>query len=135
MIFTCDGVNVADNGLPRVRQGIPEYTPSIRTSRFVLPNGKLSGVIVAGAHGGSLLDQGGIGFVNIGREDGVVQRFRILVIFRDNLPENLGVKPSGQSPRETIGEFVILHVKGNSATGIVVNRLHEIVAGDGVELE
>jgi hypothetical protein len=138
VVFTCNGINVADIGLPYVPQTIPEYNPSIRLSRFALPNGKLSGIIVATAHASSVLDQGGIGFLNIGGKQGVVpgQRFRIFPISRDNLPEDFqGVKPKGQTPRETIGEFVVLQVEEKSATGIVVNSVREISVGDGVELE
>jgi hypothetical protein len=137
--FTCNGVNIGDLAQPYSPQAIPQYTPSTRLSPFSLPNGKLSGIIVAAAHGGSVLGQGGIGFLNIGGNEGVLpgQRFRIFTIFRDNLPETLGggLTPKGQTPRETIGEFVVLHVEEKAATGIVVDSRREIAVGDGVELE
>jgi hypothetical protein len=138
VIFTCAGINVADVGLPYVPQAIPAYTPTDHLSRFALPNGKLTGIIVADSHGGFYLAQGSVGFLNIGRRNGVLpgQRFRIFVIFRDNLPQDLkGLKPSGETPRETVGELVILRVNEKSATGIVVKNRREIVVGDGVELE
>jgi hypothetical protein len=138
VVFTCNGISVADIALPYVPQALPAYNPSIHPSRFALPNGKLSGIIVAGAGAATYLGQGSIGFVNIGKKDGVLpgQRFRIFAIFRDNLPEDLqGAKPRGRTPRETVGELVILHVRAKSATGIVVHSLRQIAVGDGVELE
>ena len=138
VVFTCNGVDIADIGAPYVAPAIPEYTPSRHLSRFAFPNGKLGGVIVAAAQGASYLGEGSIGFLDIGKEQGVEpgQRFRIYAIFRHNLPEDLqGIKPKGETPRETVGEFIILHVEEKSATGIVVSSLREIAVGDGVELE
>jgi hypothetical protein len=138
VVFTCDGINIGDIGLPYAPPNIPQYTPSVHLRRFAPPNGKLEGIIVAAAHGTSYLGEGTVGFLNIGRDRGVApgQRFRIFAIFRDNLPEDLqGIKPHGETPRETVGEFVILRVQEKSATGIVVNSLREIAVGDGVELE
>jgi hypothetical protein len=138
VVSTCNGINVGDIGMPYVAQAIPEYTPSLHLSRFAFPNGKLTGIIVAGAHGVSYLGDGSIGFLNIGAKAGVVpgQAFRIFAIFRHDLPEDLqGAKPRGKTPRETVGEFIVLRVQEKSATGIVVNSLREVAVGDGVELE
>ena len=138
VIFTCNGINVADIGLPYVPPAIPNYTPSHHLSQFTLPNGKLTGIIVADSHSGFYLAQGSVGFLNIGKRDGVLpgQRFKIFIIPRDYLPQDLqGIKPGGQTPRETVGELVVLHTDERSATGIVVKSMREVVVGDGVELE
>lgn len=138
IIFTCNGVNVSDIALPYAAQAVPQYDPSLHMSRFAVSGGKLSGIIVAASYGDIYLGQGKIGFLNIGKRDGVHpgQRFRILPIFRDNLPEDLqGAKPKGATPVETVGELVVLRVREKSATGIVVKSLRQIAVGDGVELE
>jgi hypothetical protein len=138
VVFTCNGIDIGDIGLPYVAQPIPEYIPSVHLSRFALPNGKLAGILVAAAQAVPYLGEGSIGFLNIGKKDGVVpgQRFRIFAIFRHNLPDDLqGIKPRAETPRETVGEFVVLRVQEKSATGIVVNSLREVAVGDGVELE
>jgi hypothetical protein len=138
VVFACDGITVADIALPYVPQTIPQYNPSIRPSRFALSNGKLTGVIVAASYADIYLAEGSIGFLNIGRRNGVApgQRFRIFPIFRDNLPQDLqGIKPKGATPLETVGELVVLRVREKSAIGIVVRSLRQIAVGDGVELE
>jgi hypothetical protein len=138
VVFTCNGIDVGDVGVPYVAPTIPEYTHSLHLSRFAVPNGKLGGLIVAGAQGVSYLGAGSIGFLDIGKEQGVEagQRFRIYAIFRHNLPDDLqGIKPGERTPREIVGEFIVLHVEEKAATGIVVNSVREVEVGDGVELE
>lgn len=138
VVFSCNGVNVGDIALPYVPQPVPRYVPSARLSRFAGPNGKLTGTIVAEGHAASYLGKGSIAFLSVGRKNGVApgQKFRIFVIRRYNLPQDFqGSKPAGPAPRETVGELVILRVRQNSSTGVVVQSLRQIAIGDGVEME
>ncbi|MGH9449059.1 MAG: hypothetical protein ACRD11_00800 [Terriglobia bacterium] len=138
VVFACTAINPQDIAVPYVPQPIPEYVPRTRLRRFASPDGKLRGVIIAASAASSYLARGSIAFLNVGRGQGVQpgQRFRIFAVFNDNVAMGLNVlTPAPKTPRETVGELVILHVQGKSAEGIVVNSLREISVGDGVELE
>lgn len=136
--FACTALNPGDIAIPYVPRSIPEYSPAERLNRFTEPNGQLEGTIVAASAASAYLATGGIAFLNIGNQQGVRpgQRFRIYGVARDNLKIGLAVftrRP--QTPRESLGELVILKVQGKAAEGIVVKSLREIAVGDGVELE
>lgn len=138
VVFACTAINPQDIAVPYVPQPIPEYVPGARIQRFSPPDGKLQGVIIAASAAGSYLAKGSIAFLNVGKGQGVQpgQRFRIFAVFRDNVTMGLDMlTPAPKTPRETVGELVILHVQGKSAEGIVVDSLREIAVGDGVELE
>ncbi len=138
VVFSCNGVNAQDIAVPYVAQPVPEYVPATHLSRFSLPDGKLQGVIVGASSAAALLAQGDMAFLNVGVNHDVRpgQRFRIFAVFRYNLPEDLaGSKQRGRTPRETVGELIILHVEEKSSVGIIVTSLREIDIGDGVELE
>jgi hypothetical protein len=138
VVFTCNGINPGDIAVPYVPEPIPQYVPATHLARFAPPNGKLEGVIVGASASGDYLAEGSMAFLNVGQRNGVTagQRFRIFAIFRFSLPQDLqGSKPQGATPRETVGELIILHVHRKSSVGIVVKSLREIEIGDGVELE
>ncbi|MGH9398521.1 MAG: hypothetical protein ACRD18_16935 [Terriglobia bacterium] len=138
VVFACTAINPQDIAVPYVPQAIPEYVPKARLNRFAEPDGKLQGSIVAASAASAYLAKGSIAFLNIGQNQGVQpgQRFRILAAFHDNVTIGLDVlTPAPKTPRETVGELVILHAQGKAAEGIVINSLREIAVGDGVELE
>lgn len=138
VLFTCNGILPEDIAFPYEPESIPDYVPSAHLDRFATPNGKLTGVIVADSHASPYLAKGSIAFLNIGQNQGVKpgQKFSIYAIFRDNVTKGLeGAVPAPATPRETVGELVILHVEEKSAAGIVVKSARGIAIGDGVELE
>ena len=138
VVFACTAINPQDIAVPYIPQAIPDYVPRAHINRFVPPDGKLQGTIVAASAASAYLAKGGIAFLNVGQNQGVKpgQHFRILAAFRDKVTMGLDVlTPAPKTPRETVGELVILHVQGKAAEGIVVNSLREIAVGDGVELE
>ncbi|MDE3179373.1 MAG: hypothetical protein KGM47_06890 [Acidobacteriota bacterium] len=138
VMFACTAINPQDIAVPYAPQPIPQYVPTARLSRFAPPNGKLQGVIVGASSASAYLAKGSIAFLNIGRDQGVApgQRYRIFATFHDKVVMGLeGIKRAPETPRETLGELVILHVQGKAAEGIVVESLREIAIGDGVELE
>jgi len=138
VLFTCNGINPQDIAVPYQPEPIPNYVPTADLNRFALPNGRLTGTIVAASHATAYLAEGSIAFLNIGQNQGVVpgQKYRIYAISRDNVTMGLeGVIPMPPTPRETLGELVILRVQEKSSVGIVVKNLREIAVGDGVELE
>jgi len=121
--------------LPYEARPIPQYTPTAHLDRFALPNGKLVGAITAGRDNTGTLGVGRIAYVNLGQEDGVRpgQRFRVFHIFREHTGAGFWAHP--ETPRETLGELVILSTQARSSVAMVISSLREITLGDGIELE
>ncbi len=138
VIFACNGIYPQDIAVPYRAEPVPSYIPGVHLGRFAEPNGKLEGTIVADANATAYLARGSIAFLNVGKKQGVEpgQRYRVFAVFRDNIAMGLqGLFGYPKTPRETVGEVVILHVRQKSAVGIVVSSLRQISVGDGVELE
>jgi hypothetical protein len=133
--FACGPIRPGDIVLPYQTRVIPQYTPAAQLYRFALPNGKLVGAITAGTNNAGVLGVGKIAYVNLGREDGVSpgQRFRIFRIFREQTGGSFWAYH--ETPRETLGELVILSTQERSSVAIVVGSTREIALGDGIELE
>jgi hypothetical protein len=133
--FGCGPVRLGDIALPYQPRMIPQYTPKARVDRFVLPNGRLVGAITAASNNAGTIGVGKIAYVNLGREDGVSpgQRFRIFHIIREQTGEGFWAYP--ETPRETLGELVILSTQERSSVAMVVSSTREIALGDGIELE
>lgn len=131
--FTCGPIRPGDIALPYQPRAIPEYTPTTHIDRFAPPNGKMVGAITAAANNGAGAGQGRIVYINLGQEDGAKpgQRYRIFRIFRERLDAGFWALP--ETPRETIGELVILSAQERSSVAMVVNSLREITLGDGIE--
>ena len=133
--FACGPIRPGDIVVPPQARVSPQYTPAAQFDRFVLPNGKLVGAITAAANNASTVGTGRIAYVNLGREDGVRlgQRFRIFRIFREETGEGLWAFP--ETPRESLGELIILSTQERSSVAMVVSCTREIALGDGIELE
>lgn len=136
--FACTAINPQDIAIPYVPEAIPEYVPNQALDPYAPPDGKLQGIIVGANAAATFLARGSIAFLNIGQSEGVRpgQRYRIYVVFRHNVLMGLeDHKQELDTPRETVGELVVLHVQGKASEGIVINSRREISVGDGVELE
>jgi hypothetical protein len=133
--FACGAMYPDDLVVPYQARAIPEYTPAAQLDRFAMPNGKLVGAITAGGNNTGVLGVGMMGYVNLGREDGVSpgQRFRIFRIFREEPSGSMRAFP--ETPRETLGELVILSTQERSSVAMVVSSTREITLGDGIELK
>jgi hypothetical protein len=120
--------------MPYQQRTAPQYTPGNSLDRFAPPNGKLWGIIAAGVGNTAYLGTGSMAYINLGQVNGVTpgQRFRIFPFFAD---ANTAWLTFPQTPRETIGEMVILSVQDKSAVGMIVQSRREISLRDGVELE
>lgn len=132
--FACGAIYPGDLAVPYQARAIPEYVPAKEFDRFSPPSGNRMGAITAASGNGGLLATGGMAFVNLGESDGVKpgQRYRIFRIVRDNVE---GLYSFGSTPREALGEMIILSTQERSSVGIVVNCTREISLGDGIELE
>jgi hypothetical protein len=132
--FACTGLFPGDLAVPYQPRTVPEYTPGASLDRFALPNNKLWGIIAAGVGNTPFLGTGSMAYINLGQVNGVRpgQRFRIFPFFSD---ANTEWRVFPQTPRETIGEMVILSVQEKSSVGMIVQSRREISLRDGVELE
>lgn len=132
--FSCNAIFPDDLAIPFQARPIPQYVPT-PTDRFSLPNGKQLGAITATARNTGYTGQEQIVHINLGTEDGVRpgQRFRIFKIFREGMERGFRVLP--ETPRETIGQLVVLTTYERSSTAKVVSSIREISLGDGLELE
>jgi hypothetical protein len=130
----CTEVAPGDFAIPYQQRTVPEYTPGASLDRFALPNNKLWGIIAAGAGNEAYLGVGSMAYINLGQVNGVRpgQRFRVFPFFSE---ANTALRTFPQTPRETIGEMVILSVQEKSAVGMIVQSRREISLRDGVELE
>jgi hypothetical protein len=132
--FACSELSPGDFAIPYQRRSAPEYTLGTSLDRFAPPNGKLWGIIAAGVGNTANLGVGSMAYINLGQVNGVSpgQRFRIFPFFSD---ANTAWYTFPQTPRETIGEMVILSVQDKSSVGMIVQSRREISLRDGVELE
>ena len=131
--FACMPIATGDLAVARpVRTG-PQYTPSGRLDRFGPPNGKLLGAVTATTDNKVYVGNQGLVYINLGQSDGVAagQKFRVFHIARETMYTGLTAPP--ESPRENIGEIVILSTEDRASVGMVVQCTREITLGDGVE--
>jgi len=132
--FACGPIATGDIAVPYEPRQIPEYTPQV-LDRFAPANGKLTGTITVASNNAGYLGTGSIAYLNLGSRDGVHpgQRFRVFHIFRDRVAR--WSLFSHRTPRESLGEVVVLLTEDKSSTAIVVTSWREITVGDGVEME
>jgi hypothetical protein len=132
--FACGPIYTGDLAVPYQPRAIPEYTPTLTFDRFAMPNGKMVGAITATQNNGGALGKGTIAYVNLGETDGARpgQHFRIFRIVRDRVE---GLLTFPDTPRESVGEMVILSTQEKASVGMVIFSSREISLGDGVELE
>lgn len=130
--FTCGPVYPGDLAEPYQPRPIPEYTPSTQFDRSVPANGNRVGVIIAAKNNAATIGTGDIAYLNLGVKDGVKPGQRFRVIGNSVAKEYRGYPVT---PRESLGELVILSTQEKSSVGIIVNSTREVFLGLGVELE
>jgi len=156
VLHTCEAISVGDICIPFNTKQEPAIQTGRRLDPFAPPSGKTSGTIVAGKGFVVLFSQRDVVFLDIGSKQGVAlgQYYRVYRPFdRPNdvfqktstqykthiLTErvNLPLTPQQQKelPRDILGELVIIHVEGKSATGLITTIKRPMVVGDYVELQ
>ncbi len=133
--FACGPIYPHDLVLPYQPRAIPEYTPTTRLDPFVPSQGKLEGAITAASNNEGLLGDRKIVYVNLGESDGARpgQRFLITRVLRDRVEPLLLASPD--TPRETVGELVILFTQERSSVAKIVSSSREVFAGDVIVLQ
>lgn len=133
--FACGPIATGDIAVPYEPRQIPEYMPQV-LDRFAPANGKRAGTITVALNNAGYLGTGSIAYLSLGSRDGVHpgQRLRVFHIFRDRVAR-WSLFSHRRTPRESLGEVVVLLTEDKSSTAIVVTSWREITVGDGVEIE
>lgn len=158
VLQACESISVGDIAVPFDVKPAPPLKASATFDAFAPPTGKGDGRLVAAKDFGTLLRKGDIGYLDIGSKQGVAvgQYYRlyrpfegspyhdIYLRYRNALPDkvrgmqynvHLTRKEMSAMPRDVIGEAVVLHVEGRSATILVTYASKSVMVGDYVELE
>jgi len=156
VLHTCDAISVGDICIPFNTKQEPPIQTGRRLDPFAPPSGKTSGTIVAGKGFLMLLGQRDVVYLDIGSKQGVAlgQYYRVYRpfdrpndvfqkasmqyatnILTEQLSPHLTPQQQKELPRDILGELVIIHVEGKSATGLITTIRRPIVVGDYVELQ
>jgi len=132
--FACGPIYPGDIAVPYQPRTIPEYVPA-KLERFALPNGKMQGAIAAARNNFASLANGDIVYLNFGEKNGAKAGQLYRVYYTIPRPGHWAVFTNPPTPRETVGEVVVLSTQEKSAVGIIVNCRRDINVGYRVELE
>ncbi len=156
----CDTVQRGDIAVPFTEQPTPTLKTVGEFQRFAPPDGKPLAMVIVGKGFRNELGNNDIMYVNLGNAQGVHvgQYFRIFRYtgtqheiayqtpryafdqqFGEGAGYGFGAVPSKydwtNTPREVLGEGVVLRTGENSSTVLITFAVHEIYSGDYVELE
>ncbi|MGH9492256.1 MAG: OmpA family protein [Terriglobales bacterium] len=155
--FACEPVNPGDLVMPYSERTMPQYHGPAPFDRFALPNGKLMGRILMGKDFDVLMGAGRKGYLNVGADQGVKvgDYFRVVrdyqiskmepvdaLSYKATTTEDTQKHPpvfpmtrSGELPRRTLGEAIVLNVSPKSSTVMVTYSIEDVLVGDAVEME
>jgi hypothetical protein len=133
--FSCGAIMPGDTLVPFQPRAIPEYTVSAPLDPFLpLDSSKQHGRIAAGRNNVGNVGREIVVYLDLGEKDGAKPgaRYRIYKLLA---PHSTGFLTQEKTPPETVGEAVVLSVKGKSSVAMIVASYREISAGDYVEAE
>lgn len=155
--FACEPINPGDLVMPYAERAIPAYHRAVPFDRFALPNGKTMGRILLGKDFDLILGAGRKGYLNVGADQGVKvgDYFRIVrdyqisklqpveaLSYKATTAEDTQKHPpvfpasrSGELPRRSLGEAIVLSVSPKSSTVMVTYSIEDVNVGDSVEME
>jgi hypothetical protein len=155
--FACDGINPGDLVMPYAERTIPQYRRDMPFDRFAVPNGKLQGRILMARDFDVVMGYGRKVYLSVGADQGVkigdyfrvVRDYEVSHLDRvdalsykasttedtQNDPPLLPTSHSGELPRRSLGEIIVLNVSPRSSTAMVTYSLEEMLVGDHVEME
>jgi hypothetical protein len=156
----CGYIQRNDVVLPFIQRPEPPLKPVVNFDRFAPSNGKPMAMVITGKQYQQQIGKNDIVYVNLGNSQGVkvgdyfrvfrytgtqhetdfqTPRFAFDVDGDWGPVYGFGAAPKkwdwNNTPRETLGEGVVLRTGPNSATVLVTFSTREIFAGDYVELE
>lgn len=156
--LSCDAFAVGDLALPWADKPVPTFRRDLPINRFVQPNGMTIGRIVSSKDYDMLTADKHKVYLNVGESQGVKvgDYFRATRTYTDSFKDpndSLSVKASvieadqakgtptfnmkmrsGELPRKTLGEMIVLQVTPTSSTAMITRSLEQIYVGDGVEM-
>lgn len=164
VMHACDPIFAGDIAIPFNVKPAPQIRQATRFDLYAPPTGKNLGMIAASKEWQNMLGNGDFAYLDIGGKDGVAvgQYYRIFRPFQSwgrhldgnyrhisrSFQENMLEEVLGQRlnlrltkedlknmPRQILGELLIIHVEGRSATGMVTFAAKDIFIGDRVELQ
>lgn len=155
--FACDTISPGDLVMPYAERAIPAFRRDMPFDRFAAPNGKLQGRILMARDFDVVLGAGRKAYLNVGADQGVKvgDYFRVVrdyqiskmervdaLSYKATTTEDTQKKPpvfptsrSGELPRRSLGEAIVLSVGPKSSTVMVTYSLEEMLVGDHVEME
>ena len=122
----CSDIHLGDYVKPLVRVSVPLITRRAPADRLTPPTGKAQGAIVDIGHDSAIAGENQLVSINLGTEHGIAPG-NILTVFKT-------VYPSVPTPRNVLGEIVVVAVQEKTATARVLYSTAEIMNGDRVEL-
>jgi hypothetical protein len=156
----CDAVQRGDIAVPFTEQPALSLKPFGPFDRFEPPDGKALAMVVAGANFRNELGRNDIMYVNLGNAQGVhvgeyfrifrytgtehetayqTPRYAFDLQYGKSAAYGFGAVPSSydwsNTPREVLGEGIVLRTGPNSSTVLITFSTREVYAGDYVELE
>ncbi|MDP9262707.1 MAG: hypothetical protein M3O85_00125 [Acidobacteriota bacterium] len=154
--FACDTMSPGDLVMSYSERPIPPYHREVPFDRFALPNGKLTGRLIMGRDFDVIMGAGRRGYLNVGADQGVKvgDYFRVVrdykmssmdpvdaLSYKATQTEDTQKKPpvfppsrSGELPRRSLGEAIVLSVSPRSSTVLMTYSLEEMLVGDHVEM-
>ncbi len=150
---SCEYLQRGDVALPFAQRPAPPLKQEDKFDRFAPPSGKTKATLITGKHFQQTYGSDDVVYVNLGSAQGVKvgDYFRIFrptgnqnefayqtrrmafdafgygAVSKDFKPDN--------TPREVLGEGIVVRTSENSSSVIVTFALRELYAGDSVELE
>ena len=156
----CDMVQRGDIAVPFAEQIPPVLKPVGQFDRFAPPDGKASAMIMTGKNFRNQFGNNDVVYVNLGNAQGVragqyfrifrytgtehetayqTPRFAFDLQYAHSPAYGFGAAPSKydwtNTPREVLGEGIVLRTGPNSSTILVTFATRELYSGDYVELE
>jgi hypothetical protein len=156
----CDSIQRGDIAVPFTQQPALTLRPFGQFDRFAPPNGKSLAMVMVGANYRNELGRNDVMYVNLGNSQGVhvgdyfrifrytgtehetayqTPRYAFDLQYGGKANYGFGAVPSkydwSNTPREVLGEGIVLRTGPNSATVLITFSTREIYAGDYVELE
>ena len=135
VVFACGPISPGDIAIPYRARPIPDYATDQPFDRFPLAKSKVQGAIIAARGNDGYLGNGSIAYLNLGASDGASagQRYRIIHVLRKHHEKWMSLRQ--ETPRESLGELIILSTQERSSVAMIVKCIREIALGDGVSLE
>jgi hypothetical protein len=122
----CGDVHLGDYVTPLVKVSVPLIMRRAPADRLTPPSGKTQGAIVDIADDSAIAGENQLVSINVGTEHGIAPG-NILAVYKV-------MYPTVPTPRNVVGEIVVVAVQEKTATARVTYSADAIMNGDRVEL-